>query len=152
MNGWTGLLDTRHEPPLESPARHKDTDLIAMPAPNGNCLLYLDIVPGHPVQIRKLAGVRRYAALRGWDVVGVPRREMDRTDVRDLLVRHRPVGVVVEGSGRRNAFLPQLFGRTPVSYVEYPAEETAGRADEAVGSSAVKVIYPASGASSGRIS
>ena len=99
-----------------------------MPAPNGNCLLYLDIVPGHPVQIRKLAGVRRYAALRGWDVVGVPRREMDRTDVRALLARHRPVGVVVEGSGRRNAFPPRLFGRTPVSYVEYPAEETAGRA------------------------
>lgn len=91
-------------------------------------LLYLDIEPKHPVQLRKLAGVRRYASLRGWEVVGVPRRETDPTEVRDLLARLRPAGVVVEGSGRRNVFPPRLFGRIPVSYVEYPEEETAGRA------------------------
>ncbi len=99
-----------------------------MPAPTGNSLLYLDIVPSHPVQNRKLAGVRRYATLRGWSVVGVSRRDMADVDLRALLARHRPVGVIVEGSGRRKAFPPQLFGRVPVSYIEYPAEETAGRA------------------------
>ena len=91
-------------------------------------LLYLDIAPNHPVQFRKLAGVRRYASLRGWDVVGVPRGETAPAEVRDLLARLRPAGVVVEGSGRRNVFPPRLFGRVPVSYVEYPEEETAGRA------------------------
>lgn len=94
----------------------------------GERVLYVDVLADHPVQNRKLAGVRRYAALRGWDVLCVTRREMDRTKVGDLLEKHRPVGVVVEGSGRRNAFPPHLFGRMPVSYVEYPAAETAGRA------------------------
>ena len=91
-------------------------------------ILYIDIVPSHPVQQRKLAGVRRYAALRSWDVVCVPRNEMAGADLRALFVRHRPVGVVVEGSGRQKAYPPRLFGRTPVSYIEYPADEIAGRA------------------------
>ena len=99
-----------------------------MPAPPGNCLLCLDIEPGHPVQLRKLAGVRRYAALRGGNVACIARRDMADVDLRTLLARHRPVGVIVEGSGRRKAYPPRLFGRMPVSYIEYPAEETAGRA------------------------
>ena len=99
-----------------------------MPVTPGNCLLCLDIEPGHPVQLRKLAGVRRYAALRGWNVACIARRDMADVDVRALLARHRPVGVIVEGSGRRQAYPPRLFGRIPVSYIEYPAEETAGRA------------------------
>ena len=95
----------------------------------GRTLLYIDIIPNHPVQLRKIAGVRRYATLRRWEVVCVPRRELSPNGIRALLARQPGLaGVVVEGSGRSTAYPPRLFGRVPVSYIEYPAEETAGRA------------------------
>lgn len=38
-------------------------------------ILYLDMVPGEHIQKMKLAGMRRYAAARGWEVVAVPERD-----------------------------------------------------------------------------
>ena len=55
-------------------------------------ILYIDMVPGEPSQRLKLAGIQRYATLRGWDVVCVPRAELRETDVRSVLARYRPVG------------------------------------------------------------
>jgi AraC-like DNA-binding protein len=95
----------------------------------GRTLLYIDIMPSHPVQLRKLAGVRRYAALRRWKVVCVPRRALSPDGIRALLARQQGLaGIVVEGSGRSTAYPPRLFGRVPVSYIEYPEEEVAGKA------------------------
>ena len=91
-------------------------------------ILYLDVPTGNPAQERKVAGVRHYAALRRWEVVVVPRRGAERLNVRSLLSRNNPLGVIVEGSGRKNAYPPSLFGKIPVSYIEYPAREIAGLA------------------------
>jgi len=95
-------------------------------------ILYIDMIPGEPSQLLKLAGIRRYAALRGWDVVCVSRAELRETDVRSVLARHRPVGVVVEGSARQTVCPPRLFGSVPVAYVEYPAAEVSGKAPNVV--------------------
>ena len=48
------------------------------PAPR---VLYIDMLPWHPSQALKLAGIRRYARLRGWEVVCVPREELRKTDI-----------------------------------------------------------------------
>ena len=67
------------------------------------CVFYVDMVPDDPRQILKLAGIRRYAALRGWDAVCAARADVQPAGIGDLLARHRPVGAIVEGSGRRAA-------------------------------------------------
>ena len=97
-----------------------------------NNMLYIDMVPGEPSQVLKLAGIRRYAALRGWDVVCVSRAELRETDVRSILARHHPVGVVVEGSGSHVIRPPRLFGSVPVAYIEYPAAAVSGKAPNVV--------------------
>ena len=91
-------------------------------------ILYLDVPVGNPAQERKVAGVRHYAALRRWEVVVVPRRGTERLNVRSILSRNKPQGVIVEGSGRKQAYPPSLFGKIPVSYIEYPVREIAGLA------------------------
>ena len=109
-------------------------------------ILYIDMLPGEPSQRLKLAGIRRYAALRGWEVVCVPRAELRETDVRSVLARHRPAGVVVEGSASRTLRPPHLFGSVPVAYIEYPAAVVSGKApnvlidDDAVADAAFREL------------
>ena len=91
-------------------------------------ILFLDVSVGNPAQERKVAGVRHYAALRRWEVVVVPRCGTERLNVPMLLSRNKPQGVIVEGSGRKHAYPPSLFGKIPVSYIEYPVREIAGLA------------------------
>ena len=95
-------------------------------------VLYLDMVPNDPSQVLKMAGIGRYSALRGWKVVCVARDMLRDIDVRSVIARHRPVGAIVEGSGRRAGYPPRLFGSVPVAYIEYPAAETAGKAPNVV--------------------
>lgn len=98
----------------------------------GSTVLYLGMLPDDPNQILKLAGIRRYAALRGWEVARVTRDELRPGGVRALLARYRPAGAVVEGASRIVDCPPRLFGSVPVAYIEYPAEETAGKAPNVV--------------------
>ena len=102
---------------------------MAAPTPR---ILYLDMVPNDPSQMLKLAGIRRYAALRGWDVVRVPRNRERPLDIRSILELHNPLGVVVEGSARSFAYPPSLFGSVPVAYMEYPVAEVSGKAPNMV--------------------
>ena len=98
----------------------------------GATVLYLGMLPDDPNQILKLAGIRRYAALRGWEVVRVTRDELRPDGVPSLLARCRPVGAVVEGSSRIVDCPPRLFGSVPLAYIEYPAAETEGKAPNVV--------------------
>ena len=91
------------------------------------CVLYLSMIEGSPSQESKLAGIRRYCSTRGWDVVAVNREDATPENLKGLLRRHRPVGCVVEGVGRHADLPPRLFGGTPVSYIGYPRDLTAGR-------------------------
>lgn len=82
-------------------------------------VLYLNVITGNPSQSRKLAGIRRYCAARGWEAIAVERDESTPENLPALLRRHSPVGCVVDGVGRLVDLPPRLFGRVPVVYIGY---------------------------------
>ena len=87
-------------------------------------VLYLSMIGKSPSHEGKLAGVRRYCSLRGWEVVPVFRNDVTPATLPDILRRHRPLGCVVEGVGRHADFPPRLFRGMPVSYIGYPRGRT----------------------------
>ena len=81
-------------------------------------MLYLGAVDGLKP---KLDGVRRYAAIRGWEVVSVSTVGMPYEKIPAVLERIRPDGCVV-GCNGGNYFPPKrLFGAVPVVYLDLPA-------------------------------
>ena len=82
------------------------------------CILYIDAIPGDPIQALTLSGIRRYAAALGWEAVAVPDSESRASTLRKLLRTHAPVaGCVVECAGLHVDLPPRLFGKTPVVYL-----------------------------------
>lgn len=69
----------------------------------------------------KLAGVRRYAALRGWEVFSVSTVDMPCEEIPAVLQRIRPDGCVVGCNG--GGYFPRksFFGDVPVVYLDLPA-------------------------------
>ena len=67
----------------------------------------------------KLDGIRRFAALRGWEVATISRDDLRETGVGAVLARHRPVGCVVDGVENNVNLPPRLFRGVPVSYIGY---------------------------------
>ena len=91
-------------------------------------ILYLDTIPGERIQNMTLAGIRRYAAARGWDAVAVPREESRPAAIPALLAARKPVaGCVVECSDGRSDLPPRLFGRVPVVYLHAAPSLYGGR-------------------------
>ena len=91
-------------------------------------ILYLNTVPGDRVQALKLAGIRRYADVRGWEVVAVPRSESRSENLPALLAVHSPVaGCVVEAFEDEIPLSPSLFGAVPAVYFHPPSEFRDGR-------------------------
>ena len=90
---------------------------------NGNfadpaTILYLGTVRGDPIHERTLAGIRRYAALRGWDVRCEAKRPSLAAELPSVLASHRPVaGCVVEASDEPAALSQRLFGRVPAVFL-----------------------------------
>ena len=100
-------------------------------------LLYIDIDENDPVHRRKLAGMRRYAAGRGWRVAGVDTRRSTPHDVLAMLERDLPAGCAVEASTNPDSFPPSLFGSVPVVYFvadvsQYPTSPRFATDDAAV--------------------
>ena len=89
------------------------------------CILYLSVVPDNPSQMRKLAGIRRYAAAVGCQVVCVAPGDATPAKLPALLRRHDPVGCVADGVGCQIHLPPRLFSQTPVVFIGYP-ERLAG--------------------------
>jgi len=85
-------------------------------------ILYLDVLAINASQRQKLAGMRRFAAARGWEVQMVERPDASPEKLPAILSRRRPVGCIVEGSGHKVDLPPRLFGRIPIVYLEYPAK------------------------------
>ena len=84
----------------------------------GQRILYLGAVDGLKP---KLDGVRRYAALRGWEVVPVSSVGLPYAGIPAVLERIRPDGCVV-GCNGGDYFPPKrLFGAVPVIYLDLPA-------------------------------
>jgi LacI family transcriptional regulator len=81
-------------------------------------ILYLDVIPGDPIQATTLAGIRRYAAALGWEALAVPDSESRPATLKKLLRAHSPVaGCVVECADLHADLPPSLFGETPVVYL-----------------------------------
>ncbi len=82
-------------------------------------ILYLNHGKGVQVQKLEIAGIRRYAAARGWRVATVPTAKSSFERIPNLLAANRPVvGCVIEGhpvSGK--GLPPTLFGPIPVVYL-----------------------------------
>ena len=68
------------------------------------------------VLLSRLAGVRRYAAARGLEVVTVPNKGV-KAAVEAFLSRRRPKGCVVECHAGKTDLEPSLFGSVPVVYL-----------------------------------
>ena len=103
--------------------------LTAMPA---NTILYLHMIESDSCQHAKLAGIRRYAAARGWQAEAYGRFRSRARMVPGILARERPIGCIVEGAGRWDDLPPSLFGRTPVVYVDVLDEAVSGDAPRLV--------------------
>ena len=93
-----------------------------------NTILYLPMIESDSCQHAKLAGIRRYAAARGWQVEAHGRFRSRARMVPGILARERPIGCIVEGAGRWDDLPPALFGRTPVVYVDVLDETVCGDA------------------------
>ena len=92
-------------------------------------ILYLNTVPGDLIHGMKFAGIRRYAAMRGWEAVAVPRSELRPEEAESLLAAHSPVaGCVVEASDNETFLSQSFFGGVPVVYLHPPSSLRGGRA------------------------
>jgi DNA-binding LacI/PurR family transcriptional regulator len=90
-------------------------------------ILYLDTIPGDPIQALTLAGIRRYAAALGWETVAVPEAESRPPKLKALLLAHTPVaGCIVECADFHDDLPPRLFGKTPVVYLHTPSSRYGG--------------------------
>ena len=84
-------------------------------------ILYLDTIPGDPIQALTLAGIRRYATALGWEAAAVPNSESRPAALKALLRAHAPVaGCVVECADLHEDLPPGIFGETPVVYLHAP--------------------------------
>ena len=91
-------------------------------------ILYLNTLPGERTHEMTLAGIRRYAAARGWEVGNVPKRGLGPKRLATLLAEHRPVaGCVVECPDDTLRLPPGLFGAVPVVYLHPPPALRDGR-------------------------
>ena len=100
-------------------------------------ILFLNSVPGYGLHEMKLAGVGRYAAVRGWEVVAVSRRESRRSALRSLFAAHKPVaGCIVNNIDDDPPLQPELFGDVPVVYFNPPSSLRSGRAATVVADNA----------------
>ncbi len=103
-------------------------------------ILYLGVLDDTPVQDMKLAGVRRYAGARGWEVVTIPLADARPGRVQSLLRQFRPIGCIVECFGNVSPLKPTLFGRLPVVWMDFPSGlESLSGVDPRCGLSAVSV-------------
>ena len=92
-------------------------------------ILYLSTVPGDLVCGMKFAGIKNYAAARGWEAVAVPWETLRTTHIPTLLAERSPVaGCVVEYSVDGVRFPSEVFGAVPVVYLHPPSDIRNGRA------------------------
>ena len=83
-------------------------------------ILYIGFVPKSPSLMRKLAGISRYCAARGWEAVPIERGDAKPQALAGVFRRHSPLaGCVVDGVDNNVHLPPRLFRGVPVSYIGY---------------------------------
>ena len=87
---------------------------------NPATLLYVDCRPDNGVERRRLEGMRRYAAARGWRVETLDHKVCSPAALREALGRLRPIGCVAECWRKKGTFPPAAFQGVPVIYFGPP--------------------------------
>lgn len=82
------------------------------------CILYAPAAPGDAIVEAEVAGVRRFAAARGWEVRPVAADAPET--MRDAIRRIRPLGCIVNLSNDRRDLPPSLFRGLPLVYIHPP--------------------------------
>ena len=95
-------------------------------------ILYIDMWKGERIQEMKLAGIRRYAAMRGWDVRVLSEDESRPGRLRSLLPALRPAGIIVEASAAHTDLPPRFFRKLPVVYLDCARGLYGGRMPKVV--------------------
>ena len=95
-------------------------------------ILYADMWKGERIQEMKLAGIRRYAAMRGWDVCVLSEDESRPGRLRSLLPALRPAGIIVEASAAHTDLPPRFFRKLPVVYLDCARGLYGGRMPKVV--------------------
>lgn len=85
---------------------------------DSDTILYVDMWKGERIQEMKLAGIRRYAAMRGWNVDVLSEDESRPGRLRPALGRLEPVGVIVEAAAAHRDLPPRFFRKIPVVYLD----------------------------------
>ena len=83
-------------------------------------ILYVDYSPDLDSDRRRLDGMRRYAASRGWHVETLDHGVCSPAALRDALSRLHPFGCAAECWCPETTLRPALFGDTPVVYFSPP--------------------------------
>lgn len=83
-------------------------------------ILYVDCRLDGGIERRRLAGMRRYAAARGWRVETLVLGTVTADTLKEALDRLRPVGCAVECWCPDTALQPAAFGNVPVVYFGRP--------------------------------
>ena len=91
-------------------------------------VLFLNDTGKDPTKRLKLAGVRRYAAAAGWNVIAIPQEKSGSKSIPDLLVRYRPVGCICDEDSTPTRATPRLFGDVPVVFANGYGSRYDGRA------------------------
>jgi len=95
-------------------------------------ILYVDMWSGEPVHERKLLGMRRYAAMRGWRIVPVGDCDSRPKRLRTALASPRALGCIVECSAGHRDLPPSVFGRVPVVYLDCAERLYGGRISKVI--------------------
>lgn len=90
-------------------------------------LAYVDMWPGDLVHERRLAGIRRYAEQRGWEVRTLKDAESRPLCLRGNLKRIGPIGCVVDSSHGHKDLPPRMFRGIPTVYLDCPPKLYGGR-------------------------
>ena len=77
-------------------------------------VLFLNDRADDPTKRLKLAGVQRYAAAAGWNVVPIPQKRSGRKSIPDLLAKYHPAGCICSEDDSPSGLSPRLFGGIPL--------------------------------------
>ena len=81
-------------------------------------IFYIDMWKGERIQEMKLAGIRRYAKMRGWRVAVLSEVQSRPAALASILAARTPLGFIVEGSAAHRDLPPRFFGKFPVVYLD----------------------------------
>ena len=90
-------------------------------------ILYVDMWVGERIQEMKLAGIRRYSSMRGWNVEVLSESESRPVRLAKARLDAKPAGCMVEGSGAHKDLPPRIFGKTPIVYLDCARSLYGGR-------------------------